>query len=109
MVISCVSEIQIPDINGSVLAVGIQYESADGGMISIFSVQGARVLRSIEIREKITSLCHIPHDVLFLSKIKYFDGIVYGTEMGEIFILDLCYKKCLEGKFIYYCTIKRIF
>lgn len=98
MVISCVSEIQIPDINGSVLAIGVQYETVVGGMISIFSVQGARVLRSIEIGEKITSMCHISYDVMYISGLKYLDGLVYGTEMGQVFLLDLCYKKCTEGK-----------
>lgn len=97
MVISCVTEVQIPDIAGSVLAIGVQYETVVGSMISLFSVQGARVLRSIEIAEKVTSMCHISYDVMYVSGLKYIDGLIYGTEMGQVFVLDLCFKKCTEG------------
>lgn len=79
------------------LAVGVQFQMM-GGMICIFSVQGSRVLRSIEILEKITCCSFVPQWILHKTGVKFFDGcLIYGSDVGTVYLVDLSFKKCSEG------------
>lgn len=81
-------------------------------MICIFSIQGSRILRCIEIKEKITSCCFIPENICQRSIFKLFDGcLAIGSENGNILLIDLCFKKCsdiLFGRIINRCELELI-
>lgn len=110
-VITCLTEIEFPVTNSCILAIGVQFPQT-GGMICIFSIQGSRILRCIEIKEKITSCCFIPDSVCQRSIFKLFDGcLAIGSVNGTILLIDLCFKKCsdiLFGRLINRCQLELI-
>lgn len=69
-------------------------------MLSVFSVQGSKILGSMDMCEKITCLRFVERDLArkILSK---FNGIVaVGTDQGKLFFVDLMLPKNIKGKFV---------
>jgi len=102
-VISCVEEIE--HFSGvCLLAVAIEFTSgnAGAGMISVFCVQGSKILRSMDFCEKITSCSYIKTNACDKKNIlKNFNGtIAIGTEQGKLFIIDLMLPKNVRGKLL---------
>ncbi|XP_018577451.1 protein ELYS isoform X2 [Anoplophora glabripennis] len=98
--IVCVEEIQRPNGMLSLLAVAIDC-AISGGLICIFDVFGSKVIRAIQIEEKITSLHVVDSgcEVLNLpGPLRNFDGIIsVGTEGGNVYLVDICRQICEEA------------
>lgn len=95
--ITCVSEVEIIEVNTCVLAVGLQSER-QGGVVCLFAVQGTRILRTIEIVDKITSCCFVGGAAICArSDLALFDGcLAVGTDTGKVMLVDLALKKCRD-------------
>lgn len=98
--ISCVEEIRYAQ-GSCILAIGIEFTSEAGGvgMLSVFSVNGSKILGSMDMCERITCIHFIDRDMPspFLSK---YNGILaVGTEQGKLFLVDLMLP---QGKSIKY-------
>lgn len=84
------------NLNSCILAVGLQ-SSKLGGWICLYAIQGSRILRSIEIIDKVTSCCFINQTTCIRSDLNLFDGcIAVGTDTGKILLIDLALKRCRE-------------
>lgn len=100
--ITCVTEIVIPDLNTLILGIGIQYLQNGNGVFSIFSVKGSKILHSIEINEKVLSCCYYQTNQILKNYLQMFDGcLIIGTENGKVFIIDLGLAQCKEGEFCF--------
>lgn len=91
--ITCVTEVELADVNTSILAIGLQSEK-HGGVVCLFSVQGARILRTIEILHRITSCCFVGGAAICArSDLALFDGcLAVGTDGGLVILVDLALK-----------------
>lgn len=86
--ITCVEEISYYQ-NLSILAIAVEFLGT-GGMISIFCVQGSKILGSVDFCEKITSIRHISKDACRKSVLRQFHGcIAIGTDQGKVFLIDI--------------------
>lgn len=95
--ITCVTEIEITDINTCILAIGLQSDK-QGGVVCLFAVQGSRILRTIEIVDRITSCCFINALACVKSDLILFDGcLAVGTDVGKLVLIDLALQNCKEG------------
>ena len=73
-----------------ILAITIEFSAGAGGMVSIFIVQGAKIIGSLDFCDKITSCHEIPANACEKSVLKQFNGcLAIGTEEGKVFLLDL--------------------
>lgn len=87
--VSCVTE--VPLEGSTVLAVGLQLSPA-GGKICLIAVHGSALLGSIDLVDKVTSCCVVPHSLR--TVLQLFDGcLAVGTDQGRVFVLDLCLKQ----------------
>ncbi|XP_049821968.1 protein ELYS isoform X3 [Aethina tumida] len=96
--IVCVDEIKKPRL--PLLAVGINCDIS-GGLVCIFDVYGSKVIRSIQVSEKVTSL-HVVDagldDLNLRGPLRNFDGILaVGTEHGNVYLIDICRQLCEEA------------
>ncbi|XP_056636381.1 protein ELYS [Diorhabda sublineata] len=98
--IICVEEIRRPNGRISLLAVGIDC-TISGGIICIFDIFSSKVLRAIQIKEKISSLHIIDpgiEDLNLPGPLRNFDGILAaGTEGGDVLLIDICRQICEES------------
>lgn len=90
-------EVEIPEVNACVLAVGLQSDRQDG-IICLFAVQGTRILRVIDVPHRITSCCFVGGArICARSDLKLFDGcLAVGTDVGKVVLFDLCITRCQE-------------
>lgn len=96
--ITCVTEIEIPELNTCTLAIGAQC-SPVGGLLILFAVQGSRVLRCIDVIDRITSCTFIPSKVCRDNVLTLFDGCAaIGTDLGKVIFVDLGLTTCKESK-----------
>lgn len=96
--VTCVAEVTTSDINSCLLIIGVQRVPV-GGLLYLFSVQGSRILRRIDIVDKITSCCFVSNAACKRGCLKAFNGCAaVGTEAGEIFLIDLNLNHCKESK-----------
>ena len=94
--ITCVTEIAIPNSSTCLLAVGMEISHC-AGLIALYSVQGSRVLRCIEIIEKVSSCCFINAATCERSDLTVFDGcLAVGTSTGKVILLDLALTECKD-------------
>lgn len=99
-IITCVAEVNTKNIKSCLLIIGVQRLPV-GGLLYLFSVQGSRIIRRIDVIDKITSCCFVNEDVCKRGNLKAFGGCAaIGTESGEIFLIDLNLSKCKESEFI---------
>jgi hypothetical protein len=76
------------------LAVGFTENLNGTGMLSIFCVQGSRILESMDLPEVITCCKYIEKRACSKSVLKCFNGaIAVGTDQGKIFLIDLMLPK----------------
>ncbi|KAJ8920901.1 hypothetical protein NQ315_015694 [Exocentrus adspersus] len=105
--IICVEEIYRLNGTLSLLAVGINCEIS-GGLICIFDVFCSKVIRAIQIENKISSLHVVDSgcEVLNLpGPLRNFDGIIsVGTEGGDVYLVDICRQICEES--LYSTTVR---
>lgn len=98
-VITCVEEIDyLPGL--CILAVAIEFSinGASAGMLSIFCVQGSKILGSMDFCERITCCRYIPTDCCERSVLRDFKGtIAIGTDQGKLFLIDLKIPKNYQG------------
>lgn len=95
-VITCVTEVQITGIKTCLLAIGVQCAPV-GGMLYIFSVAGSRIIRRIEVIDKVTSCSFISPMACRVGYLQQFDGCVaVGTDLGKVILLDLKATVCQE-------------
>jgi hypothetical protein len=99
-VITCVEEIDyLPGI--CILAVAIEFTTSgsSAGMLSIFCVQGSKILGSMDFCERITCCRYIPKDACERSLLCNFKGTVaIGTDQGKLFLIDLLIPSSSKGK-----------
>lgn len=95
--ITCIDEVDIPEVSSCVLAVGLQSDR-QGGIVCLFAVQGTRILRVIDVPHKITSCCFVGgNSVCARSDLELFDGcLAVGTDVGKVVLFDLGMKQCRE-------------
>lgn len=87
--ITCVEEISYYS-NICILAIAIEFPLDAGGMISIFCVQGSKILGSMDFCEKITSCKQIHRDACKKSVLRQFHGCIgIGTDRGKVFLIDI--------------------
>ncbi|CAH0556685.1 unnamed protein product [Brassicogethes aeneus] len=96
----CVDEIKKPHGRLPLLAVGLDCELS-GGLICIFDVYGSKVIRAIQIKDKISSL-HVVDagfdDLNLRGPLRNFDGILaVGTKHGKVLLIDICRQICEEA------------
>ncbi|KAL1490553.1 hypothetical protein ABEB36_013229 [Hypothenemus hampei] len=94
--ITCVEELKRCKGQSPFLIVAL-YSPDNEGTICIFDIFTSKVLRAVQIGERITSLHVIESSLETLQKgcLKYFDGILaIGTIGGNLFLLDLCKEIC---------------
>uniref|UniRef100_A0A1B0DF59 ELYS beta-propeller domain-containing protein n=1 Tax=Phlebotomus papatasi TaxID=29031 RepID=A0A1B0DF59_PHLPP len=86
--ITCVAEINVPDVNTTVLAIGFETSAFDG-VLCLFSVQGSRPIQLISIDDGIVSCTEI--QVSHLNNIlSRFDGcLAVGTVSGKIVLVNV--------------------
>lgn len=98
--ITCVAEVTSSDINSCLLMIATQ-RTLVSGQLYLFSVQGSRIVRCIEVVDKITSCCFISEAACKRGCLKTFNGCAaVGTENGEIFLIDLNLNRCKESELI---------
>nr|XP_022908101.1 protein ELYS [Onthophagus taurus] len=89
----CIAEIPILSRETPVLVVGLEYLST-GGTICVFDVLTSKVVRALQLKEKISSLHVIDggKDLLPLQgPLRSFDGVIgVGCVGGGILLIDLC-------------------
>jgi hypothetical protein len=99
-VITCVEEIDyLPGI--CVLAVAIEFSinGASAGMLSIFCVQGSKILGSMDFCERITCCRYIPKEACKRCVLRNFQGTVaIGTDQGKLFLIDLMIPRNAQGE-----------
>lgn len=84
----------MPGVNTCVLVIGVQ-RAPFGGMVYIFSANGSRIIRRIEVIDKVTSCCYVSPAACQDGHLGCFDGCVaVGTDKGAVFLLDLKLKLC---------------
>ncbi|XP_074041102.1 AT hook containing transcription factor 1 homolog isoform X2 [Leptinotarsa decemlineata] len=100
--IVCVEEIRRPHGRLSLLAVGIDC-AISGGLVCIFDVFSSKVIRAIQIKEKISYLHVIDpgiEDLNLPGPLRNFDGILaVGTDGGCVILIDICRQICEEALF----------
>ncbi|CAG9823287.1 unnamed protein product [Phaedon cochleariae] len=98
--IVCVEEISRPYGRLSLLAVGLDC-TISGGIICFFDVFSSKVVRAIQINEKISALHIIDpgiEDLNLPGPLRNFDGILsIGTKGGHVFLIDICRQICEES------------
>ncbi|XP_072402062.1 uncharacterized protein Elys isoform X1 [Diabrotica undecimpunctata] len=98
--ITCVEEIPRPNGRISLLAVGIDC-TISGGIICIFDIFSSKVLRAIQVKEKISYLHVIDPGIKELNlsgPLRNFDGILAaGLDGGDVIIVDVCRQICEES------------
>ncbi|CAH1107347.1 unnamed protein product, partial [Psylliodes chrysocephalus] len=98
--IVCVEELQRPNGRISLLVVGIEC-TISGGIICIFDVFSSKVIRAIQIKEKISFLHVVDpgvEDLNLPGPLRNFDGILaVGTQGGDVILLDICRQICEES------------
>ncbi|XP_059621144.1 protein ELYS homolog [Phlebotomus argentipes] len=86
--ITCVTEIDVPEVNTVVLAIGLK-TSAFAGVICLYSVLGSRPLQLISIDDGIESCAGIQVDHLS-NILSTFDGcLAVGTTSGHVVLINL--------------------
>lgn len=88
----CVDEIQTIKSYAPLLLVGINCSLSDSGMLCIFDIKTSRVLRTIQIFNKITCI-HVCNEWEILGRglLNIFEGMVaVGLEGGNVLLVDLC-------------------
>lgn len=100
-VITCVEEIEyMPGV--CILAVITEFTSsgASAGMLSVFCVQGSKILGSMDFCDRITCCRYIDQAACQNSVLKMFQGtIAVGTDQGKLFLIDLMIPSNAHGKF----------
>ncbi|XP_055689940.1 protein ELYS homolog isoform X2 [Lutzomyia longipalpis] len=86
--ITCVAEVDVPEIQTAVLAVGFETSAFDG-VICLYSVQGSRPLQFISINDGIASCTQV--QVGYFSNILgAYDGcLAVGTSSGKLALVNL--------------------
>lgn len=98
-VVTCVAEVTANELSSCLLMIAVQRASV-GGLLYLFSVQGSRIVRRIDVIDKITSCCFICDVACSRGALKTFDGCAaVGTDGGEVFLIDLNLNRCKESKF----------
>ncbi|KAG5673512.1 hypothetical protein PVAND_003554 [Polypedilum vanderplanki] len=92
--INYIEEIKyLPDL--CIIAVSMEFvnnsiASHDAGMISIFCIQGSKILGSMDMSEHITSCKYLDWEICRRSALREFHGtLAIGTNQGKIFLVDL--------------------
>lgn len=97
-VITCVAEITTSEIYSSLLAIAV-HNPLNGGILYIFSVQGARVIHQIDVVDTITSCSFINSSACQQGKLKRFDGcLAIGTNEGKVLLMNLNLSKYQTSK-----------
>lgn len=97
-VVTCVAEVTAIELSSCLLMIAVQRASV-GGLLYLFSVQGSRIVRRIDVIDKITSCCFICDIACNRGTLKSFNGCAaVGTEAGEVFLIDLHLNRCKESK-----------
>lgn len=97
--ITCVTE--LPSVLGKlpILIIGLECEIG-GGMICMFDINSSRVIRAIQIDDRVTTI-HVVNpgcDTSFPGALRSMDGVLaVGTGKGKIILIDLCRQICEEG------------
>lgn len=98
-IITCVAEVKANDISSCLLIIAVQRLSV-GGLLYLFAVQGSRIVRRIEVIDKITSCCFISDAACKRTCLKAFNGCaVIGTDAGELFLIDLNLNRYKNSKY----------
>jgi hypothetical protein len=82
------------------LAISIEFtnNNVGAGMLSIFCVQGSKILGSMDMCERISSCKYIDREACRRSVMNGFRGaLAIGTENGKLFLVDLMIPKVLRG------------
>lgn len=84
------------------LAVATEFPTsgASAGMVSIFCVQGSKILGSMDFCERITCCRYIQEAACLKSVLQNFHGtIAIGTDQGKLFLIDLMIPSSTHGEF----------
>ncbi|XP_055381078.1 uncharacterized protein LOC129611791 [Condylostylus longicornis] len=94
-IITSITEIECANDNCCFLAVGLQISDSVRSIIAIYSVQGSKILRCIEISDRITCCVHISEDITKRNFLQLMEGcLAVGTDIGKLILLDINFKKC---------------
>ncbi|XP_065163012.1 LOW QUALITY PROTEIN: protein ELYS homolog [Atheta coriaria] len=98
--IVCIQELKIPYQDCTLLVVGLEY-GLHTGMVCIYNLSCAKVLRAIEIPQHVTSLhvVNAGNDTPFPGPLSALDGIIaVGTVGGAVYLIDLCRELISESR-----------
>ncbi|XP_055842207.1 uncharacterized protein LOC129909201 [Episyrphus balteatus] len=89
-IITCVSEIQMPYLKDTLIAIGIQYADSPGGLVVLYSVEESTVICCIDLKYKITCCKFISHEVSQHTILQNMNGcLAVGTDGGSVLLVDL--------------------
>lgn len=99
--ITCVAELPLPHLNTCLLAVGLD-SAQHGGLVCLFAVHGAQLLRTVELVDKVTSVSFVGDRAQCerLGDLRLFDGcLAVGMHSGKVVLLDLRLQQCADVLF----------
>lgn len=92
------------------LAVVTEFIStgASTSVLSVFCVQGSKIIGSMDFCERITCCRFIQKSTCLRSVLRNFNGTVaIGTDQGKLFLIDLMIPKNAQGELKKYYTIEK--
>jgi hypothetical protein len=106
-VITCVEEVEyLPNVCLLAVATEFSITGTSAGMLSVFCVQGSKILGSMDLCERITCLRYIDEVACRRSVLRQFKGCVaIGTDQGKLFLIDLMIPTNAHGELTIYFLI----
>lgn len=101
-IVACVTD--LPSVHGKppIVVLGIDCELT-GGMICFFDINSSRVIRAIQIDDKVSSIhvVNAGNDLSLPGALRALDGVLaIGTHRGKVLLMDICRQICDEGIFM---------